>query len=106
MHLAIKHQLIASGVKLLPYNQTTRRQYFTSHYWEYQVAIPHGSHSGSPALHRPLKHYDYNLLHCGMINVEADALSRGKVVQEWALQQDLAQVLFRIWGLPEVDLFA
>ena len=42
----------------------------------------------------------------GMANTAADALSRGRVVQEWCLSPAVAQTIFRRWGLPVLDLFA
>lgn len=73
----------------------------------HQISINNGSHLNSPALRRPLEYYNPPMLYIpGMINVEADALSWGKVVQDWSLRPDLAQTLFRIWSRPEIDLFA
>ena len=42
----------------------------------------------------------------GMANIESDALSRGKAQDEWFLQPVVAQKIFRIYGSPDVDLFA
>ncbi len=42
----------------------------------------------------------------GMANTTADALSRGKQVQEWKLQASAVNRLFKRWGRPDVDLFA
>lgn len=42
----------------------------------------------------------------GMANLEADALSRGKKVEEWSILPGIAKTLFRVWGRPRVDLFA
>ena len=42
----------------------------------------------------------------GAANIESDALSRDKVQDEWHLLPVVAAKIFRIFGLPEVDLFA
>lgn len=44
----------------------------------------------------------------GALNVLADRLSRkGQVIQsEWELHQEAAELIFRTWGRPHVDLFA
>ena len=44
----------------------------------------------------------------GARNVTADALSRRGCTQpgEWEMQPELAQIIFDMWGLPLVDLFA
>jgi hypothetical protein len=42
----------------------------------------------------------------GLANTESDALSRNKVQEEWHLSPSVAQKIFRIFGLPEIDLFA
>jgi len=39
-------------------------------------------------------------------NIVADALSRGKRVQDWALRQDAADKIFRIFGQPDIDMMA
>ena len=36
----------------------------------------------------------------------ADALSRGKKVQDWALRQDVADTIFDLFGQPDVDMMA
>ena len=40
------------------------------------------------------------------LNVEADVLSRDRLLPEWHLLPQVAQAAFRLWGLPEVDLLA
>ena len=42
----------------------------------------------------------------GLANTESEALSRGKSQEEWHLSPSVAQKIFRIFGLPEIDLFA
>ena len=42
----------------------------------------------------------------GIANTGADALSRGKTQEEWHLSPVVVQKIFRIFGLPQVDLFA
>ena len=42
----------------------------------------------------------------GIANLGADALSRDKQLQEWALNPKVARTIFRIFGRPQVDLFA
>jgi hypothetical protein len=42
----------------------------------------------------------------GIANTEADALSRGKAQEEWHLSPVVAQKIFRIFGTPDIDLFA
>ena len=42
----------------------------------------------------------------GIANLGADALSRDKQSQEWALNPKVARTIFRIFGRPQVDLFA
>ena len=42
----------------------------------------------------------------GLANIESDALSRGKLQDEWHLLPSVAQKIFRIYGTPEIDLFA
>lgn len=42
----------------------------------------------------------------GMANLEPDALSRGKLVEEWEILPFIVDSLFRFWGVPQVDLFA
>ena len=39
-------------------------------------------------------------------NVEADFLSRDRLLPEWHLLPQVAQAAFPLWGLPEVDLLA
>ena len=40
------------------------------------------------------------------LNVEADFLSRDRLLPEWHLLPQVAQAAFHLWGLPEVDLLA
>ena len=40
------------------------------------------------------------------LNVEADFLSRDRLLPEWHLLPQVAQAAFCLWGLPEVDLLA
>ena len=40
------------------------------------------------------------------LNVEADFLSRDRLLPEWHLLPQVAQAAFRLWGLPQVDLLA
>ena len=40
------------------------------------------------------------------LNVEADFLSQDQMLLEWHLLPQVAQAVFHIWGLPEVDLLA
>ena len=40
------------------------------------------------------------------LNVEADFLSRDRMLPEWHLLPQVAQAAFHLWGLPEVDLLA
>jgi hypothetical protein len=42
----------------------------------------------------------------GLANIESDALSRGKTQDELHLNTNVASKIFRIYGYPEVDLFA
>jgi hypothetical protein len=42
----------------------------------------------------------------GIANVEADALSRSRVITEWSLLSGIFRRLFLLWGTPNVDLFA
>ena len=42
----------------------------------------------------------------GLANIESDALSRGKAQDEWLLLPSVAQKIFRIFGSPDIDLFA
>jgi hypothetical protein len=42
----------------------------------------------------------------GLVNTESDALFRGKSQEEWHLSPSVAQKIFRIFGVPEIDLFA
>jgi hypothetical protein len=38
--------------------------------------------------------------------MESDALSRGKTQEEWHLSPTVAHNVFRIFGIPQIDLFA
>lgn len=42
----------------------------------------------------------------GRLNGIADRLSRGRPLPEWHLLPQATEVIFRKWGVPEVDLFA
>jgi hypothetical protein len=42
----------------------------------------------------------------GLANTESDALSRGKTQEEWHLSPVVAQNIFRVFGVPDIDLFA
>jgi hypothetical protein len=42
----------------------------------------------------------------GLANTESDALSRNKVQEEWFLSPPVANKIFRVFGFPEIDLFA
>ena len=42
----------------------------------------------------------------GLANIESDALSRGKIQEEWHLSKAVAQKIFRVFGSPDIDLFA
>ena len=39
-------------------------------------------------------------------NIVADALSRGKTIQDWALRQDVADRIFNLFGQPDIDMMA
>jgi hypothetical protein len=73
--------------------------------------------TGSPTLCKLTLHLLSWCLHQGIVlvaeyvpgvqNTMADSLSRQIVSQtEWSLDRAVAQALFRLWGFPEVDLFA
>lgn len=42
----------------------------------------------------------------GRFNAEVDALSRQKACPEWHLTRTATTTIFRMWGTPEIDLFA
>lgn len=42
----------------------------------------------------------------GRYNAEVDALSRQKPAPEWHLTDEATAIIFRKWGVPEVDVFA
>lgn len=42
----------------------------------------------------------------GRYNVEADRLSRFRNQSEWHLLPSAIETIFRLWGTPEIDLFA
>jgi hypothetical protein len=41
-----------------------------------------------------------------LANTESDALSRGKTQEEWHLSPSIAQQIFRVFGVLQIDLFA
>ncbi|XP_072929546.1 uncharacterized protein [Epargyreus clarus] len=42
----------------------------------------------------------------GIYNTEADNLSRDRAGSEWHLKEEATCIIFNLWGIPEIDLFA